>query len=235
MDKRATIRLLGLLAIGFVLGHLADVGPGSSQPKALDAKHRAESAAPGEEMAPVAGKSSGPRDPPRKKWAAVASSPLVVALISAIVAGVVSFAVARYQNEASRGQAVSSQQTQELLRMEQSGDTLYEDAQNIAISAIKCSFKGQEWSTCFFINPEFTKYLVDIDAFSTTIQNVSDQQADKIAEQIAGKAAGAMASKDKTRGFENIAQMGSLHIEHYSKPHMIEKKKSARAASNASG
>src|SRR5437016_3541247 len=104
MDKRATIRLVGLLAIGFALGRLGDVGLRSRQPKVLDAKHRAESAAPGEVIGPVAANSSGPRDPPRKNWAAVASSPLVVALISAIVAGVVSFAVARYQNEASRSQ-----------------------------------------------------------------------------------------------------------------------------------
>ena len=199
---------MGLLAIGFALGRLEDVGLRSRQPKVLDAKHRAESAAPGEVIGPVAANSSGPRDPPRKKWAAVASSSLV-ALISAIVAGVVSFAVARYQNEASRSQAVSSQQTQELLRMEQLGDTLYEDAQNIAISAIKCSLKGQEWSTCFFINPEFTKYLVDINAFSTTIQNVTDQQADRIAEQIAGKATGAMASaptRVHSRGAVNWCQ-----------------------------
>src|SRR5450755_2068985 len=126
-----------LLVAGFALGRLVDVGR-RRRPEGP----RAEAVSPGQEAPPVTGSAPYSQDEPRRKWTAIASNPLVVALISAAVAGIVPFLVAGYQNQVARSQAVSAQPTQEVVQMEQSAGATFEDLQSVATYALKCSLQG---------------------------------------------------------------------------------------------
>ena len=126
----------------------------------------------------------------------------MVALISAAVPGIVSFLVAGYQNRVARSQAVSAQQTQEVMQMEQSVGATFEDLQSVAMYAPKCSLQGGGWDNCFLKATDFDKYQADSDTFDATIDNGTDQWADSLALRFHKKATAPMSDKDVKSGLK---------------------------------
>jgi flagellar basal body-associated protein FliL len=105
---------------------------------------------------------------------------LVVALISAAVAGIVSFLVAGYQNHVARSQADCAQQTQEVVQMERSAGATVEDLQSVANYTLKCSLQDRRWDN----------------TFDTTIDNATDQRADSLALKFQQKTTSSMSDKN---------------------------------------
>jgi Tfp pilus assembly protein PilV len=149
----------------------------------------------------------------KNNWTAFTGNPLAVALVAAVVAGVVSLGVNHFQNQDTARQAVSSQQTQELLQMQKTADTIDQDAQNVAIYAFRCSFKGKKWATCIFDAPDYFKLEADSDTLGTISDSTSDQQADSLALKLSTETEALMSSTSFDAGIKALGGVTNAQLD----------------------
>ena len=141
---------------------------------------------------------------------------LIIGLVTAILSGVVSYLVAerttREQDQDTARQAVSSHQTQELMQMQKSADTIGQDAQNVAIYAIRCSFKGKKWATCIFDAPDYFKLIADSGGLGTIADSTTDHQADSIALQLSDKVTALISSSTSLAGIKDLGAITNTQL-----------------------
>lgn len=110
---------LKMLAAGLVLGHLAQRKPSAPEP--------------------VVVRIAEPAPKPRRKRDFFTSSTLGIAIISAVVSGVISFLVAHYQSQDSARQATATQQVQEVIQLEADVKAYYSDVVDISNAYVNCT------------------------------------------------------------------------------------------------
>jgi hypothetical protein len=142
---------------------------------------------------------------------------LIICLVTVVLSGVVSFSVAdrtsRGQSQDTARQAVSSQQLQELLQMQESADAADEDAQNVAVYAFKCSAKGKKWAACIFDAPDHVKLLADSDALGTIVDSTTGQQADSLALKLADEVNALITSSTVLAGIKDLGSIANTKLD----------------------
>lgn len=137
---------------------------------------------------------------------------LVSGVVSAVVAGAISFGVAHQQSQDSARQAVAGQQASAAAQLEAAATTFYRDAQNLYVSRSSCDGKGAP--TCMVTPPSLTTYFSDQAAFNADQLNVSDSKASALARQLSGYVQETLSSvgdPQKSSTFDN--DMGNSYYE----------------------
>ena len=171
-------RRLGMLAAGIILGCLASVGwryrrvPVHAEP-----------------VRPSQGTSTGTvaQDRPRtKKRAILTNNAVVAAVVSAIVAGVISFAVAHYQAQDADRQAVASQQVAIASEVESEATRFSQDVNSAFQWHVVC-YKIPA-SACIEKKPDINAIFADEQQLDVALDNISDHDVSTSIQDLLGDA-----------------------------------------------
>jgi hypothetical protein len=115
----------------------------------------------------------------------LAGNALVASVVSVIVAGLISFYVARWQSQDAAKQATSAQQVAAVVQLESAASTFYQGTITLLIS---CYSKPGE---CPDLPPQ-SPWITDQATFNADRANVSDLQVAVLAAQLDDDAANAI-------------------------------------------
>jgi hypothetical protein len=141
---------------------------------------------------------------------------VVAGVITVALSGLVSFLVAdRTSHEQGQDEArlaVSSQETQELLRMQRSADLVDQDSQRVGISAFRCSAGGKKWTACVSAAPDYFRLLADSSAFGSVTDPAADPQAASLAGELSANVNAFMASRTARAGIQDLGNILNAQI-----------------------
>jgi hypothetical protein len=145
----------------------------------------------------------------RPGW--IAGNALVTGIICAILAGVISFYVARWQSQDAAKQAVASQQAQELVRVETDATTLYQVAYGVYVSrrecvagiASACNQTDNNLASSPLLSAEF--------ALGADVTNISDAAARLDEENLQRSMSDALSSAGTSQGYAAWLNMGTAY------------------------
>jgi hypothetical protein len=117
-------------------------------------------------LAPSKQASAQPEPPaegkPAKKAREWTNNALVAALAGAVTGvlagGLIALLAVHVQDKAATGQAISSEQAQELGQLEQAASSLYQDGQSVVMYQVSCALRQESWQTCGVRAPGFAAY-----------------------------------------------------------------------------
>lgn len=153
--------------------------------------------------------------PRQRRWKrALSNNALVAGVISAIVAGVISYGVARYQVDDAARQAIASQQVTELVQLEQTSQTLYEETNGLYVFEPKCNtyiaLANSDWDHCVARYPYYYNIGDGWATIDAEASDITDTDIDKLAKQFSSDSLMVEAERDlKTRYKDWISMLSA--------------------------
>jgi hypothetical protein len=179
VDEDQKLRGLGLLAAGFVLGRLTSVGLRHRRARAPVTPTRAELVRQGRVTGPATASWRYAEDQPKKKRKRdlLTNNAVVAGIVSAIVAGTISFLVAYYQSHDAAKQAVVGQQAQVASQMETAAAAFYDTIMNDYNFWINCHTGDNLWPPACPQPPGFNDITAERAKLAAAEFNTSDQNS----------------------------------------------------------
>ena len=129
----------------------------------------------------------------------------MAAVISAIIAGVISFYVAHWQSQEAAKQAVSGQQAQAAIQLEEAATVFYQDTQALFVSrATDCTNGGHD--NCMLAVPSDNTFIDDENVLDVDQRNISDPKAYALTAQLMGFAQNWLLSVGDSQREQNAYQ-----------------------------
>jgi hypothetical protein len=130
-----------------------------------------------------------PKEPPtprrsRSLPGGLTSNALVSGVVAAVVSGVISFGVARYQTQDANREALAGQQATAVVQLETSSSAFWEDT-NSAYTYLSCNSRHDKSPACQEEASSVTIFFSVATAFNAARLNVSDAKASALAAQMA--------------------------------------------------
>jgi hypothetical protein len=139
----------------------------------------------------------------RRRAGGLTSNALVTGIVAAIVAGVISFAIAHYQDEDATRQAMSAQRASAALQLETAATGFYQVTFDL-------------WPSCEK-NPgvclENNAYAAAEFTFNAARNNISDAQASALARQLANSSTNALIMAGSRSSSTYLNQVGETYGE----------------------
>jgi len=113
----------------------------------------------------------------------VTGNALVSGVVSAIVAGLISFFIAHYQTQDADRQANAAQQASAVVQLESAATTFYQQATALGTSQLLCP-NANGAANCPAASYNSTNFEEDQETFNADRLNVSDPAASKLADNL---------------------------------------------------
>jgi cytoskeletal protein RodZ len=132
----------------------------------------------------------------RKKPRELVNSVLVAAVVSALVAGLVSFLITQHHDQAVAGQAKAAQkaqtarqyagqQAQAAGQLEKAANGLYQATAKVYTYQVKCAGEGNTWPVCAALSPSTAGFSATTATFDTDNFGLGDPAATALTAQFA--------------------------------------------------
>jgi type II secretory pathway pseudopilin PulG len=161
MSARQIGSELRMLAVGLLLGRLVLRKPQAPEP--------------------VVVRIAEPASKPRRKRDFLTNNAVVASVVSAIVAGVISYLVANYQGQDAARQAQDALQTQQAQQIEAAATALYHSTNDVYNYQLKCAGANLGRRQCAAMSPDIDTFAGDTTSLGADIFNVTDRKAGQLA------------------------------------------------------
>jgi hypothetical protein len=134
---------------------------------------------------PVVAKIAEPAPKPKRKRDFLTNNAVIAGIVSAVVAGGISFGVAHYQSQDSARQAQGALQTQQAQKLEGVTLAVYHSLNNVYNFQLKCFDGDMTWRQCASASPDFNSFSTDLTALGADGLNITDKTASGLATSAA--------------------------------------------------
>jgi hypothetical protein len=119
---------------------------------------------------------------------------LVSGVVSAIVAGVISFTVVHYQDQDAARQAQASQQVQEAEQVETAANSFYQATMSVYNFQLKCVSRNETSQQCEILAPGDNDLATADNALDADMLNITDREAFQLAASLLSASAWLLSS-----------------------------------------
>ena len=191
MDEDQKLSALALLAVGFVLGRLANVGLRYRHARVPYARvpvtqARAELVSQSRVTGPTSASWRYADELPKKKRKRLflTNNAALAGIVSAIVAGSISFLVAYYQGHDAARQAVVGQQVQAASQLQSAATVYYDIVMNDYNFWLKCDARDSHWPPACPKPAGFNDMTEDANKLLAATFNISDWATNSAAADL---------------------------------------------------
>jgi hypothetical protein len=138
---------------------------------------------------------------------------VVAGVISAIVAGTISFLISYQQNQDAAGQTRNAQQIQQAAQLETAAANLYQMTNNVFNFQLKCVGENLTWQQCANIAPDFDAWDVASNNFTADDYNTADQQAASLADGLTNEATATIGAKTREEAQKEWGKMLTVYVD----------------------